>query len=331
MTQPVPIDRRTFLAATLGTVVCDGFAAGQETVTYPAVSEVTCPLEVLTPVASDGHKGLAVLRRPPGRGPFPAVIWLHGGITTVSSERLHAFTRDGATATRLLAAGYLVVAPTYRSRDHDLQSPVSLVDALAVVEYVRRLADVDRESIVVAGCSGGGDLALQVASQTAICAVILEEPVAVVTAGMFNNTVPKKGERYTPDDGMFLFADPQRYYTAEFQRILRAVIDKVECSIFIVQGGRNQYNQNTFNEQVLVRELRAAKKTVEVRTYPEQGHCFCAQSGRPQANVPPSGPSAARAAFRDIDDFCQRYLRTKPKAIDAGLIKWMPVPIDFRG
>lgn len=331
MAQPVPIDRRTFLAATLGGVLCDRVAAAQEAVTYPAVSEVVCPLQDIRPVASDGHTGLGVLRSPPGRGPFPAVIWLHGCITTVPSERLHAFTRDGATATRLLAAGYLVVAPTYRSRDHDLQSPVSLVDALAVVEYVRRLADVDRESIVVAGCSGGGDLALQVASQTVICAVILEEPVTVVTAGMFNNTVPKKGERFTPDDGMFLFADPKRYYTVEFQRILRAKINRVECPIFIVQGGRNEYNQNTFNEQVLVPELRAAKKIVEVRTYPEQGHCFCAQSGRPQANVPPSAPTAARAAFRDIDEFCRRYLRTKPKAIDAALIKWVPVPVDFRG
>jgi acetyl esterase/lipase len=268
-----------------------------------------------------------VLRKPPGRGPFPAVIWLHGGITSVSSERLHAFTRAGATATRLLAAGYVVVAPTYRSRDHDLQSPVSLTDALAVVEYVSGLTDVDRESIVVAGCSGGGDLALQVASQTAICAVVVEEPVTIVTAGMFNNSVPKKGERYTPDDGMFLFADPKRYYTAAFRRILRAKIDRIECPIFIVQGGRNQFNQNTFNEQTLIPELRAAKKIVEVRTYPEQGHCFCAQSGRPQHDVPTSGPSAAWAAFSDIDQFCRRYLRTRPKAIDAALVTRVPVPV----
>jgi acetyl esterase/lipase len=105
----------------------------------------------------------------------------------------------------------------------------------------------------------------------------------------------------------------------------------IDCPIFIVQGGRNQYNQNTFNEQVLVPELRAAKKIVEVRTYAEQGHCFCAASGRPQADVPPSGPRAARAAFRDIDQFCRRYLRTQPKAIDARLIQWTPVRVDFSG
>jgi acetyl esterase/lipase len=326
-----PTERRTFLAATLGTVLCDRLAAAQEAVTYPAVSEAASPIEVITPVASDGHMGLGVLRRPPGRGPFPAVIWLHGGITTVSSERLHGFVRAGATATRLLAAGYLVVAPTYRSRDHDLQSPVSLTDALAVVDYVRRLAEVDRESVVVAGCSGGGDLALQVASQTAIGAVVLEEPVTAVTAGMFNNSVPKQGERYTPADGMFLLADPKRYYTAQFQRILRDTIARIECPIFIVQGGRNQNNVNRFNEQILVPEMRAAKKIVEVRTYPDQGHCFCAQSGRPQQNVPPSGPSAARAAFKDIDQFCRRHLRTTPKAIDARLITWTPVQVDFRG
>jgi len=43
---------------------------------------------------------------------------------------------------------------------------------------------VDRESIVVFGCSGGGDLALEVGTRTKICVVVPEEPASVVNGGL---------------------------------------------------------------------------------------------------------------------------------------------------
>src|SRR5687768_8711838 len=48
-------------------------------VSLPFISETAIPLERMTPVASDDHAGLAFLRKPPGDGPFPAVILVHGG------------------------------------------------------------------------------------------------------------------------------------------------------------------------------------------------------------------------------------------------------------
>ena len=205
---------------------------------------------------------------------------MHGGITTFPLDRLQSYARDAATYTRLLAAGYVVVGPTYRSRDDDLQSPVSLTDSLAALEYVRNLPYVDADSIVVAGCSGGGELALEVAGHTSICAVVAEEPAGPLLAGMFNNSVPKKGDRYTPEDANFLLESPKQYYTLEFQKILRARIARIQCPILIVQGdvGRRDPPINKFNAEVIIPELRAAKETVEVRTYPEQAHCFCAGS-----------------------------------------------------
>jgi hypothetical protein len=109
----------------------------QPTVTRPVVSGEACPLETIAPLA-----------------------------------RLEATARDLATGSRFLAAGYVFVAPTYRSRDVDLQTTDSIDDGLAVVEYLGTLPFVDRQSIVVGGCSGGGDLALQVASRTRVCAVV---------------------------------------------------------------------------------------------------------------------------------------------------------------
>ena len=80
-------------------------ARAQSAVTRPVVSEKACPLETIAPVAADGHSGLAVLRKPPGAGPFPVVVWFHGGIATVPLTRLEATARDLATGSRFLAGG----------------------------------------------------------------------------------------------------------------------------------------------------------------------------------------------------------------------------------
>jgi len=325
MTETV-IDRRTFLVATVTGLVRAGLADAQSEVTRPVVSEASSPLEVITPTAADGYRGQAVLRKPPGRGPFPAIVWIHGGITTRSLAQLESMARDLATPSRFLAAGYVFVAPTYRSRDVDPQTTVSLEDSLAVVEYLRNLPYVDRRSVMVCGCSGGGDLALEVAARTNICGVVAEEPASVVMSGIFNANLPKKGERYTPEDGMFMLENGARYYTAEFQTILRAKIAKIKCPILIVQGdvNRRELPINRFNADVLIPELRAAGKQLDIRSYPGQAHCFCSASGLPRPGgsaAPASWPAAALKAFEDIDAFCRRHARTKPKAIDAMLIK----------
>ena len=128
------IDRRSFLFIAAGSVIGPRLSHAQPAVTRPVVSEKACPLETIAPVAADGHRGLAVLRKPPGAGPFPVIVWFHGGITTVPLARLEATARDLATGSRFLAAGYVFVAPTYRSRDVDLQTTDSVEDGLAVVD-----------------------------------------------------------------------------------------------------------------------------------------------------------------------------------------------------
>src|SRR5262245_19102579 len=135
--------------------------------TRPVISEEAAPLEAIAPVAKDGHKGEAFLRKPPGKGPFPAVVIVHGGNTTYPTAALKKFAL-GTWPSRFLAAGYVVVVPTFRSRDVDPQTRDSLEDILATVEYVRKLPYVDAKSIVVNGISAGGELALSVAVETDI-------------------------------------------------------------------------------------------------------------------------------------------------------------------
>jgi dipeptidyl aminopeptidase/acylaminoacyl peptidase len=328
-----PVDRRAFLLTAVAGLVGTPLLRGQSAVTRPVVSEKGCPLETVFPVAPDGHRGLAVLRRPPGAGPFPAVVWFHGGLTTFPLARLQAKARDLATGPRFLAAGYVYIASTYRSRDIDPQATDTVEDALATVEYLHKLPFVDRQSIVVGGCSGGGDLALQVAARTDVCAVVAEEPASVLTTGLFNKSLPKQGERYTPADAFHLSLDGRRYYTDELQRTFRSKAMTIRAPIMIVQGDvdREEIRINRFNADVLIPELRALRKQVEVKSYPEQVHCFCDASGIPRqaeggfARAPASWPAAALKAFQDIDVFCRRHVRTQPKALDAGLVTLEPM------
>ena len=295
-------------------------ALGQsERITRPAISEAASPVESIAPVAHDGYRGQAVLRKPPGEGPFPAVVLIHGGLTTQPSERLRDYVLTSALPSRFLAAGYVVANITYRSRDLDLQSRVSMDDSVAAVEYVQRLPYVNAASVGIYGCSGGGDLALAVAAEKRVAAIVAEEPASILFTGVFNNTSPKAGERYTPQDSAPIFENPRRYYTEERQRLTREKIARIQSPILIVQGDvKTPLAVNDFNAGVLIPELQSAGKAVDVITYPGEPHCF-AMGARP------SSEASTLKVFRDSDAFFRRFIVTQPKPIDPRLVTQLPL------
>ena len=290
-----------------------------ELVARPEVSQAACPLEPIAPVAQDGYRGKGFLRKPPGAGPFPAVVWIHGGLRTRSTETLKEYALYSPPS-RFLAAGYVVAVITYRSRDDDPQSTRSRDDSVAAVGYLRQLPYVDPRSIVIYGCSGGGDLALEVAAATDVAAIVPEEPASVLFTGIFNKAFPKQGERFTPRDARPIVADPKRYYTDEYRESTRTKIGKIRCPILILQGDETS-DRNRFNAQVLIPELRSAGVTLEVVTYPGEPHCF-AFYGSGQRTP---RPSVALRAFQDADVFFRRHLRTQPTPVDASLVEHVPV------
>jgi len=294
--------------------------AHSDSITRPKVSEDACPLVPIAPVARDGHRGVGFFRKPPGSGRFPAILFIHGGMVERPAETIKEHMLNGANPSRFLAAGYVVVSITYRSRDDDPQSAVSREDSLAAFELVRRLPFVDPKSTVIYGCSGGGDLALEIAASSEPCAIIPEEPASFIFAGIFNAQFPKRGERFVPDDSRPIGDNPRSYYTTEYQKLTRAKIARIHCPILIIQGDQDP-RVFPFNNQVFIPELRALGKKVEVITYPGEPHCFNFNGNGPRT----PHPAVALKAFHDIDVFCRRYVKTIPRTIAAGLVKYVAV------
>jgi acetyl esterase/lipase len=297
---------------------CDP-AAAQASITRPVIAEKVSPLETIHPVAHDGYAGLAILRKPPGTGPFPAVVLIHGGLQTISLDRLRAYVMDEALPSRFLAAGYVVASITYRSRNENLQSQLSRDDSIAAVQYLQGLSYVDEASVGVYGCSGGGDLVLAVAAEQPVAAVIAEEPASIMFTGVWNNSWPKAGERYTAFDSQPVFENARQYYTAEFQRLTKEKIARIRSPIFIIQGDvETPLAVNDFNRDVLLPELRSAGKTPEVTTYAGAPHCFAMRTA-------PGSASQALMAFKNAEIFVRRYVTAKPTPIDPRLVESVTV------
>ena len=279
----------------------------------PVISEAATPVVPLTPEASDGHRGEGFLRKPPGEGPFPAVLLIHGGLPRRSTEQIRAYT-VGTHASRFLAAGYVVAVITYRGRDvapRD-QTPETVLDCVAAVEALRAMSFVDEASIAVSGASGGGDLALEVASATEVAATVPEEPATVLMAGLVNeNSEAGRGADYLalyhaqPDHSTFL-----------------SKLARIDSPILIITGTHTTHSGiNQWNEAILVPALRAGGKSVEVITFPGEPHTFSFSSTPEQT----PRPAAAKKAFDDIVSFLQRHLPTLPRPLDPRLVKYEPI------
>ncbi|MFD7257675.1 alpha/beta hydrolase fold domain-containing protein [Streptomyces sp. NPDC059874] len=99
---------------------------------------------------------------PAGEGPFPAVVWIHGGGWLDGDRRYPPPTVPAALLHgAVLGAGLALVSIDYR---HSLEAPfpAQLHDVKAAIRYVRRFAGdlgIDPERIGVWGESAGGHLA----------------------------------------------------------------------------------------------------------------------------------------------------------------------------
>ncbi len=292
----------------LALATCAAAMAG-DVVTYPKISPETVAIEDL----KVGETAYAALRKPPGDGPFPAIVFLHGGLGQGKPAVLRKNAVTQPTNARFLAWGYVTVTATRRPSRHDPQDRGLIDDTLAIVDAVRKLPYVDEESVVLYGGSGGGTLALEVASVSdKAAAIVAGEPATIIYMEMFTKEhiifdeqgQPKGDRRWD-----VMNADPKALYTPELRRVTRRKLSGLDTPVLILHGDVHQLKG--FNLGVLVPEMKALGKAVEVSVYAGEPHGFYWGVGR--------DPAKARAANREAEAFIGKHVRVRATALDGSL------------
>ncbi len=226
-----------------------------------------------------GVDGLAIpayIRKPPGPGPFPVVVLLHGG--KYGKQATLGLGRTQWPAAELIKAGWAVYSIDYRPSEKIAIVPIEFDDSVAAVEAVRKLPFIDPTRVGLMGGSHGAQVASRLVSRVNIKGAILCAPAALdliedkKAHGRHDNMVPilmkmvgdmeaelgAKAEEIEKDPGRF-------HYSSALTEIAQ-----VRAPILIVNG-RDDDNSPVSIIDIYVNKLRAAGKQVD--TYlPEHGH-----------------------------------------------------------
>lgn len=159
------------------------------------VSEAQSPVMPTYIKSADGAYVAAAIRKPPGDGPFPAIILFHGAPGGRGMEQLAGWSRGdhgGPVWERFLQEGFVVAVADYRGGNLDLVNAPSengattaIDDGIAVVEYVSGLPYVDSRQVSLYGVSLGGNLVLFLASRLpTLKAVVAGAPAPIWFLGV---------------------------------------------------------------------------------------------------------------------------------------------------
>lgn len=228
------------------------------------ISESDCPIQAIDATSSDGRDVRAFYRLPKGDGPFPAVVFVHGGLSQFPDTTLQQQLRDNPVITRMLEAGYAVIQATFRTYEQDVLSRGPIEDVRAVVHALAKSPEIDTHRIALFGGSGGGNIALELGGDEAVQAVIAGEPATVLFTGML--TTGDYGPR------LEIMAAPGKYFTPEVRERTIQKLKTLRAPVLIVHS--DQHDLHKLNGPLFVPLMKQAGVTVEYREYPGYGHGF---------------------------------------------------------
>lgn len=233
-------------------------------VSISPVIEVELPSE-------DGIDLSFAYRKPAGKGPFPTILFFHGGGGQSKLQGLKVNLLTGAIQTRFLEAGYLTIAstrrPYWKSKDNRPTGFYDAVgDAAKVVEKAKTISGVNPNQVVLYGGSGGAILAIATASMTDLACVIAGEPATVVPLD------PKTGEEAGPADYRELMENPTAKFTPDRRSEMRAWMKKIHCPVLVLQGKPVGLYKTNF--EILIPEMKRLNKDISSISYPGVTHGF---------------------------------------------------------
>ncbi|MBI5879146.1 MAG: hypothetical protein HZB53_15975 [Chloroflexi bacterium] len=140
----------------------------------------------------DGLYAPAIVRRPAGCGPFPAIITMHGGSGGLGISYLMDEVLDrGWVFDRFVREGYLVCHTEGRMEIEDaygttVPAPLDHNDMVNAFHYVRQLPAVDPARVGFFGVSHGGEMQMKLISELGDgpAALVPGEPAVIEYLGL---------------------------------------------------------------------------------------------------------------------------------------------------
>jgi dienelactone hydrolase len=241
-------------------------------VVQPPVAAGDTPLHLHLVFSDDGIYVPAVVVSPPGPGPFPAVICLHGGSGGLGASWLIDFAVNrGSVFERLHDEGYVVVWTEGREEieyAYGTDNPAVLDhnDVINTFRYVQRLPFVDADRVGFFGVSHGGELQMKLISELGDgpAALVPSEPAVIEYLDLrFQGPRAEWNLQFNDD-----LADDQ----IDLERALKR-IEPISPDLPILVLGRDKdHLQGLFRK--LFELLQRSGKNVEWASYDHEEHAY---------------------------------------------------------
>src|SRR5262245_30718758 len=240
------------------------------TVGPPAPVPIPAEVEVSYPSGKDAVR--ASLVRPPGEGPFPAVVVVHGdfGLTDWVQQQARRLAEKGyvALAVDLYRGDKVTDAMDAHIMERGLPEDRVLADLKAAVDYLTSRADVRADAVGILGWDVGGGFALDAARRD------LRLKAVVVCYGR-------------------LTTDP-------------ALLEPLRASVLGVFAGRDEGIPAETREQFRAAMAKAGKRLAGLHVYPDRRHGFMDPSGAPPPD--PADEDATADAWAKIEHYLSTEL-----------------------
>jgi dienelactone hydrolase len=281
----------------------------------------------------DGLYAPIGLRKPPGKGPFPIVLFAHmnGGLGT---QWIREWAQNGSwTLERFLEAGYAVAWMRYRAevkegygtpliegkqegRQIFNRGAFEYEDAIAIIKFVKTLAYIDANRVGYFGLSHGGEMLMKIASEYhGLRAGIASEPASIDYLAV-RPQKRKPGAKVVPETLKVNTEEMQRKAVKELRRQIDMAaamkrIKAVTMPIF-VQGRDRDHHQDIFRLNYEL--LHDAGKDVEWKSYDHNEHGFVFVKRNRNGDYEPDAIQL-RAVKDSIEYFDQKMKETQAKRL----------------
>lgn len=228
------------------------------------ISESESPVQSIDARSADQKPVRAWWRKPVGEGSFPTIIFIHGGLNQFPDKSLRQHVTDNPVITRFLSKGYAVVMATFRTYEQNVQAREPIEDVRAILHQTAKLPHVDPKKIALYGGSGGGSIALELAGDPQVCAIVAGEPATVLYTGML--TTGDYGPR------LEMMANPEKFFTPEIRANTLEKLKSIRVPVLILHGDKHDLIK--LNKPIFLPLMQEVGIAVKYGEYPGYGHGF---------------------------------------------------------